>query len=63
MEVVAIAVVILQGFVVDHVDDWHHEGEGVLLDPGKERLQPASVALTVAVEVEDDVPSGGPGSG
>ena len=63
LEVVAIAVVILQAFVVDHVDDWHHEGERVLLDPGEEGLQPAGVALAVTVQVEDHVPSGGPGPG
>ena len=63
LEVVAVAVVVLQGLVVDHVDDWDHEGEGVLLDPGQERLQPAGVALAVAVQVEDHVPSGGPGPG
>ena len=62
LEVVPIAVIVLQGFVVDHVDDWHHEGEGVLLDPGEERLQPARVALAVAVQEEDHVPTGGPGT-
>ena len=54
--------VILQGLVVYHVDDWHHEGQGVLLDPGEERLQPARVALAVAVQEEDHVPTGGPGT-
>ena len=63
LEVVAVAVVILQGLVVDHVDDRDDEGEGVFLDPGQERLQPAGVALAVAVQVEDDVPGGGPGPG
>jgi len=32
LEVVAVAVVVFQGLVVDHVDDWHHKGLRVLLD-------------------------------
>ena len=61
LEVVPIAVIVLQGLVVDHVDDWDDEGEGVLLDPGEERLEPAGVTLAVTVQEEDHVPRGGPG--
>ena len=59
MEVVSVAVVILQRAVVNNIDNGHHEGEGVLLDAAEQRLQPASVALAVAVQVEDHLPGGG----
>ena len=59
LEVVPIAVIVLQGLVVDHVDDWDDEGEGVLLDPGEERLEPAGVTLAVTVQEGEDLGPGG----
>ena len=53
--------IVLQGLVIDHVDDGDYEGPGLLVYPRKQRLQPARVALAVAVQEEDHVPGGGPG--
>ena len=58
LEVVAVAVVVLQRLVVDHVNDRHHEGARLLVYARQQRLQPARVALAVAVQIEDHVARG-----